>query len=44
MKFCPDCHNLLYTRELYDELISQCSSCGHTQKCGNTVIEKRTIK
>ena len=44
MKFCPNCHNILYTREHNNELISQCSSCGYTEKCEDTVIEKKNYK
>ena len=44
MKFCSNCNNILYTRENNGELISQCSACGHTEKCEDTIIEQKNYK
>ena len=46
MKFCNQCNNILYIKEIDNKLINQCKTCGNTEETDQYIIyeKKYSIK
>ena len=41
MKFCSQCNNLLYIKEIEDKLINQCKTCGNVEETDQYIIYQK---